>query len=280
MPYINDISIDDEDSLGLETKKLNTEAAGNKIDIAVIRLPMISNFTDFLPLELQPEIEVRYITTPAKIGTPDLIIIPGSKNTISDMKFLRESGFETFLKNAGEKNIPLMGICGGYQMLGNTIDDPQGIEGPPQKIKGLELLPIDTILHPEKELAQVSGAFTGNIPFLPEDIKFKGYEIHSGKTATPPETALIKITERSGITCSEPAGTCSGNGLVFGCYIHGFFDIQEVREAFIEWLGHDKGLKSQKIDSSIDKYDKLTDIFQKNIDMERLISVLDLEYIR
>lgn len=241
MPYLNGLAIEDEDGMSLDAADRDSRGIDpSLIDVAVIRLPRISNFTDFLALENTPGIALRYVSNPRKLGKPDLIIIPGSKNTIGDMRFLRESGFEPRLQAARNARIPIFGICGGYQMLGEMIEDPDGVEGETREIRGLGFLPLKTVLSGDKELAQVAGE-TLSLSFAKSGAKFKGYEIHMGETFRVNgegrgEDAPIIVTTRGELQCRELRGAASTDGLVFGCYVHGFFDESSIRTSLLAWL--------------------------------------------
>ncbi|MCK5844724.1 MAG: cobyric acid synthase, partial [Victivallales bacterium] len=212
MPYLNGLAIEEEDGMSLDSADRDSRGLDpSLIDVAVVRLPRISNFTDFLALENTPGINLRYVSNPRKLGKPDLIIIPGSKNTIGDMRFLRESGFEARLMTARNAHVPIFGICGGYQMLGERIADPDGVEGDTREIRGLGFLQLDTVLRGDKELSQVSGE-TLSLPFAESGAEFKGYEIHMGETSRADgegrgeESAPIIVTTRGELECREYRG--------------------------------------------------------------------------
>ncbi|NOY74812.1 MAG: cobyric acid synthase [Kiritimatiellaeota bacterium] len=242
LPYFRNLTIEEEDAMSLEGADRGCRPDDpSKIDIAVVRLPRISNFTDFLALENSPGVAVRYVSDPRKLGSPDLIIIPGSKNTIADMRFLRESGFENRLNAARNSRIPVFGICGGYQMLGEKISDPEGVESGDRVIRGLGFLLSETTLTNGKELSRVSGEIR-NLPFASAGTRFIGYEIHMGETRPVGENvddgppAPILVTSRGGESVSEFRGGVSDDGPVFGCYAHGFFDEESVRTPLLSWL--------------------------------------------
>jgi adenosylcobyric acid synthase len=240
MPYLNGLAIEEEDGLSLDSPDRESRGIdSSSLDVAVIRLPRISNFTDFLALENTPGITLRYVSNPRKLGKPDLIIIPGSKNTIGDMIFLRESGFEARLLTARNARVPIFGICGGYQMLGDSIADPDGVEGETREIRGLGFLPVDTVLRGDKELSQVVGE-TLSLPFAESGAEFKGYEIHMGETSRADgdfsKSAPLILTTRGDRQCREYRGAVSDDGLIFGCYVHGFFDESSIRMPLLAWL--------------------------------------------
>ena len=279
LPYVKDLKLDEEDSLGLEkrNKKLSTKLE-NMLDVAVIRLPHISNYTDFLPFEAHPQISTRYVEKADDLETPDLIILPGSKATCSDMKYLNDSNFSRNIINANRNGTPIIGICGGYQILGKSISDPLKIEGNIKDIKGLGLLDIETVLNSNKELSQVSGKVNSNFSFASnttdtsKDINFYGYEIHSGRTINSSEEKPVQIEKRGKRDCSESVGSVSKDKTVFGCYVHGFFDSSELFNKITKFLADKKNIKIEKY-QVIDKdsiYDQLADLLEKNILLEGL----------
>jgi L-threonine-O-3-phosphate decarboxylase len=300
LPFIKDLRIEEEDSLGLEERKKRTvisnqwsvisnqqdnlksknksEVGNLKLEIAVIRLPRISNYTDFLTFETLENVELSYIENPKDLGNPDIIFIPGTKNTCSDMQFLRDSGFEKKIKDAYESETPIFGICGGYQMLGKKISDPHGVEGKPGSIQGLALLPVKTVLEKNKELSQVSGLVRISMPFANSGIPFIGYEIHMGKTipsgrnSKSAKSAVLKINRKLGREFSGSDGCVSSDGLVFGTYIHGIFDKKEMRDSLIKWLCSRKGINPDNIiqggaNDSEESFEKLADMVEKHLDL-------------
>lgn len=263
VPHIN-CSIEDEDSL---SHKLEKKTNTGIIDIAVIRLPKVSNFTDFDVFEQYDDVSVRYVSYANGLGDPDIIFIPGTKSTVSDMKWLRESGMETALKNFSEVGKPIFGICGGYQILGKEISDPFNSEGG-GKIAGLGLLDCKTTFGIEKKQKRVTGNFnkiTGFFSCL-SGVKFYGYEIHMG------------ATENIGNTLTEFGGSFKGN--VAGCYVHGIFDSAEVSEKLVKKLFEEKGLEyiGRCIDRRIyreEQFDILADTVRANLDMEKIYRIIE-----
>lgn len=262
VPYIN-CDIEDEDSL---SEKLENHSKG-LIDIAVIRLPRISNFTD-LDAFLQYEgVSVRYVSKASELSEPDMIIIPGTKSTISDMKWLRESGLEAAVKKCASRGMPVFGICGGYQMLGQKIIDSAGAEGGGM-IDGMGLFNSRTEFLSEKKRCRTEGTFDniGGIFSCLTGVHFSGYEIHMGETVSE-EKALL---------------SCGGaqNKNVYGCYIHGIFDSEEVSERIVKTLYERKGLTygGEKINRKKYKemqYDILADEVRKNIDMKLIYKIIE-----
>ena len=263
IPYVY-VDIDDEDSLSTRF----TRNTGRKdIDLAVIRLPRISNFTDFAPFERFENVSVRYVEKVSDLHDPDMIMLPGTKSTIADLKWLRESGLEAAILKAASAGTPIFGICGGYQMLGRSVSDPEQVEAAGiSEISGMRLLDMDTLFLGEKVQTQTEGIFE-NIPGLLaclNGLAYQGYEIHMGRS----------IERRSAVTCV---------GNVYGSYIHGIFDAPGVAEAILGTLCRKKGLDPARLGSFDPKaykeaqYDKLADAVRSGLDMELVYRVLNRE---
>ena len=227
VPYLK-VDIEDEDSL---SDRLQQKNAVKPLDVAILRLPHISNFTDFMPLEPHPLLGVRYVQTTRELGTPDLVILPGTKNTIDDLLWLRQCGLEAAVLKLAAQGTPVLGVCGGYQMLGHTLADPDGEEsGTPCTLRGLALLPTDTVFNAEKQLRQTH-ATAEAIPFA--GAKLTGYEIHTGRT-------VVEGTPFDTLADGQPEGCV--NGSVFGTYLHGLFDTGELTEKLTVFLCKQKGI--------------------------------------
>lgn len=227
VPYLR-VELDDEDSLA---PRLGNNAVSKPIDIAVIRLPHISNFTDFAPLETHPLLGVRCVDRAAKLGVPDLVILPGTKCTMDDLLWLREGGLEAAVQKLAANGTPVLGVCGGYQMLGERIEDASGIEGSVPFLRGMGLLPCVTAFQPEKTLTRVRATVTGG----PMDgAALDGYEIHMGVTEV-----------RGAPFCRLESGTLYGcrQENVFGTYLHGLFDSNAATNMLADWLCERKGIK-------------------------------------
>ncbi|MDZ5695878.1 cobyric acid synthase [Chelativorans sp. M5D2P16] len=214
-----------EDALALTQKHVSYEGRG-RIRIAVPILPHISNFDDFDPLEAEPEVElVRVWPGAALPGDAALVLLPGSKSTISDLAALRQAGFDIDIRAHLRRGGFVVGLCGGFQMLGRTISDPNGIEGPPGTVEGLGLLNVATVLSAEKTLRPSEGRTA-------DGISFKGYEMHMGRTTGPDCTRpFARLAE------GRADGAVSANGQVFGTYMHGLFADDRQRSAWLERLG-------------------------------------------
>lgn len=276
IPYFY-LDIDDEDSL---TERFDKQSAPGLIDIVVIRLPRISNFTDFAPLECIDGVSVRYVSQPADFGNPDAVMIPGSKNTIGDLLWMRQSGLETKVIRHHSQGKLVFGICGGYQMMGTEIHDPEGVEQQGEVI-GMGLLPMRTTFHPEKTRTRVSGHF-GKIEGLLKELSgaaVEGYEIHMGSS-----TALCPCQPLLSLVDERQPGAVKSDGLshdcAYGCYVHGIFDKAEVTQVILRALAIQKGDDPEQINSvdraayKEEQYDKLADIIRANLDMKKIYEVI------
>jgi len=275
VPYA-DVDIEEEDSLAEELSKKNITG---QIDIAVIRLPKLSNFTDFQSLAMEKEVSVRYVERTSELGNPDVIILPGTKNTINDLKWLRESGLEGRVLRQVERGTFLLGICGGYQMLGKEIVDENGMEseGRGRSIKGMGLLPVKTFFASEKARNRVEG-YTGTFEGKLQKIsgkKVSGYEIHMGCSERSEEKATSFFAHDG-----KEDGCVKGS--VAGTYLHGLFDEEEFREAFLDMICEEKGIdRTGEEELTYEQYreaqyDKLADILRESLDMEEIYRVLGL----
>ncbi len=265
-----DVDIEDEDSL---SERFGRSAADAAVDIAVIRLPRISNFTDFAALEATPGVGIRYAGSAAELGDPDMVIIPGTKNTISDLKWMRECGVEAAVKKLAARGRVVFGLCGGYQMLGEHICDAVEAEGGGE-IAGMGLLPVETEFTAEKRRTRVcakalktNGAFSGM-----EGADLEGYEIHMGKTSLCAGATPLLMMDNG-----DMDGCAQGN--VYGSYLHGFFDSSGCRDAVIQALCARKGVRldEQPFDLKAHKerqYDLLAEAVRAHLDMELIYKIL------
>ena len=279
VPYMQ-LDLEDEDSL---TERLNREKEVGLIDIAVIRLPRISNFTDFNVLESFSGVSLRYVEKVSQLKKPDMIVLPGTKNTMKDLSWLRQSGMEAAILKAKENGAVIFGICGGYQMLGETLSDPRGIEEG-GSMRGMGLLPEDTMFAGEKTRTRVRGKFgklEGVLARL-SHLPLEGYEIHMGvsrsKQNTMQAVTMIKdqCEEDSLLKCD---GAQADN--VYGSYVHGIFDKEGVARGVIEALAKAKGVALEHL-SSFDygkykesQYDLLADTLRQYLDMEQIYKILE-----
>ena len=275
-PYMQ-ISLEDEDSL---TERFDRKQEVGLIDLAVIRLPRISNFTDFNPLESIPGVSLRYIKRPDELQNPDMIFLPGTKNTMEDLRWMRESGMEAAILKKASQGTFVFGICGGYQMLGETLSDPCGVEAG-GTMRGMGLLPMDTVFAENKTRTRVSGTFgmlDGDLSPL-SGTRLEGYEIHMGETVlkgdAKPSTQIRDSVSRT----EKEDGAYRKN--VCGTYVHGVFDREETAAAMIRLIGQKKGIDvsaMQGVDFAAFKesqYDLLASELRRHLDMERIYEILE-----
>ena len=268
VPYLK-VDIEDEDSL---SQRLEMRDGKKPLDAAIIRLPHLSNFTDFMPLEQHPLLGVRYVSNTHELGAPDLILLPGTKNTVDDLLWLRQCGLETALLKLAAKGTPVLGVCGGYQMLGHTLADPDGEEsGTPCTLRGLALLPTDTVFNAEKQLRQTH-ATAEAIPFA--GAKLTGYEIHAGRTTVQGSPFCI-------LADGTPEGCVQAN--VFGTYLHGLFDTGELTEKLTAFLCKKKGISPADAPLlSMEQYrqqqfDLLADGVRAALDMDAVYAAMGMD---
>ena len=267
VPYLK-VDIEDEDSL---STRLDAGRTVHPLDAAILRLPHISNFTDFMPLEQHPLLGVRYVQNTRQLGTPDLIILPGTKNTVDDLLWLRQSGLEAALLKLAANGTPVLGVCGGYQMLGETLADPEGTEsGTVQTVRGLGLLPTHTVFTGQKHRTQDTAAVTA-APFA--GAALTGYQIHTGRTEVQ---GLPFCTQADG----HPEGCVQGD--VFGTYLHGLFDTGELTEKLVEFLCKRKGIRPESAalipmeQYRQQQFDRLADGVRSALDLDALYAAMGL----
>ena len=261
IPWMH-VDIDDEDSL---SGRFTGSEQVKDIDIAVIRLPRISNFTDFSPFEQYPNVSLRYVERTRDLHSPDLIIIPGTKSTISDLLWMRENGLEASILKAASSGTPVFGICGGFQMLGKKIMDPDHlVSATVEKIDGMGMLDMETIFRPEKVQSQTAGTVSGagGIFRSLNGLRYEGYEIHMGRN-------------------NDPGNVILSSGSVYGTYIHGFFDAPEISAEMLKALCDKKGIPFEKLNASDPKshrqrqYDLLAETVRKDLNMDMIYRILE-----
>jgi adenosylcobyric acid synthase len=268
LPWYNHIQIEPEDSVVIESPRKVAIKNNQKPAVAVIRLPHISNFTDFDPLLTANNLDVHFLEKMQSLAAFRAVILPGSKNTRFDLNWLQTSGWAKALSRYLNANGHLLGICGGYQMLGKAVHDPTGIEGRPGSSKGLGLLPVETVLKAPKTTTLTRFVWNGRMG--------AGYEIHMGQTTRTGGTPLFKITERNHKPGRDEEGCISSAAKVMGTYIHGLFDNPEILKC---WLSH-IGLPDVDvpdvggIEARNGQYDLLAEHFEKHVDVERIIKMV------
>ena len=282
IPYLPDLGIDDEDSVSLDDKVVTEDKSNAPIKIAVIQTPKISNFTDFDALSREDDVNLYYVKEGEEIGEVDLILLPGSKNTTEDMLYLRHSGMEEAIKKAHAKGTPIIGICGGYQMLGEKISDPYHTASDNDSVKGLGFLPMETIFAEKKLTSQVK-AKCFKWHFMGESLEVDdlfGYEIHMGETCFTKECLNpFLITQRAGKDVEIAEGLINDEGNVMGAYIHGIFDNDKYRRGLINILRKRKNLEPLPVSVNYaaakqHAYNRLAQTVRENLDMEKLRQII------
>jgi len=264
VPYFDEArKLPAEDALGLrDLLKSGSPVRNEKLTIAVPMLPRISNFDDLDPLRNDSDVSVEMIERGRAIpANADLILLPGSKSTIDDLAALRAEGWDIDIRAHVRRGGRVLGLCGGYQMLGTSISDPHGIEGPARRVEGLGLLDVETTLGPEKRLANVEGTLRAS------GAPFSGYEMHVGETTGAD-------LERPFLTFSDGRndGAISQDGRVAGCYVHGLFSSDAARAAFLSELG--VRAAGESYEATVDRVlDRLADHLAKHIDIEQLLKL-------
>lgn len=281
VPYFK-IRIPDEDSVVLnETEEKAAVSSVEKLDVAVIRLPYISNFTDFDALQDEPDVSVRYVTETDNIGRPDLLILPGSKNTLADLRFLHETGLGDQICKLCAEEVPLIGICGGYQMMGRSVKDPLHTESELEEVSGLGLLPMVTEFYPQKHTVQSKGIILADTGFFQACTgeTVVGYEIHMGRsTFDEGHAPLFKLTSNG-----ETAGDGLQSGTAYGTYLHGIFDNDSLRTALLVWLwkrrGQNRPVQATLSQSALREsaFNELADIVRQSVDLERVRAIMGLD---
>lgn len=280
-PYLH-IEVEDEDSL---TERFERKEEIGLIDIAVIRIPRISNFTDFNPFEKMSGVSLRYVSSVNDLKDPDMIIIPGTKNTMEDLLWMRQNGLEAAIQKAAAAGRVIFGVCGGYQMMGETLSDPHGVEAG-GRIRGMGLLPMDTVFSEQKTRTRAEGRF-GKVGGILEGLtgtEITGYEIHMGVSTfrgdAEDASSLTEIEDSNRETVQYKAdGAQKGN--VYGSYVHSIFDRELVADRIIEAIGKAKGIDTTEM-TGVDyqtfkesQYDILAAELRKHLDLKKIYEILD-----
>ncbi len=285
LPYLPALRIADEDSLSLDHRRLRRVAAAGELDVAVVRLPRIANFDDFDPLDQEPGVALRFVETADSLAGADLVIVPGSKSTAADLAWLRRSGMAEAITARARRGQPVLGICGGCQMLGVSIEDPDAVESPEPTVSGLGLLPIRTRFRRDKVTAQVK-AHPATACFLSEGLapttELRGYEIHMGlvEPAAGGRRYPFDIVERNARALEIPDGAVSAEGRVVGTMIHGLFENDRLRAAMLLALRRARGLPEPAATpgrpDKQSEYDRLATAFREHVDLPMLERIAGL----
>ena len=299
VPYLRDLRIAAEDAVALEERGTRgveggvstpgeatysaRRAPGTALDIAVVRLPRISNFDDFDPLVAEPDVRLRFVQRREELGRPDLVILPGTKATIADLAWLRESRLAAEVQTAAAAGAAVFGVCGGYQMLGTEVRDPGHVEATEDAAAGLGLLPVVTEFEPVKATHQVEGEVCAGDGLLAGcvGLPVRGYEIHMGRTAPRAggTGAVVTLRSRSGLPCEERDGALGHDGWVAGTYLHGFFDNDALRAGMLANVARRKGRPFHPgvpLDRAAE-YDRLADCLRAELKLPALREIIGLE---
>lgn len=275
VPWLRDHGVAEEDSAGLDDPArhpVRGAAADPQVDIAVIRLPRIANFDDFDPLAAEEGVRVRFVGTPEALGRPAAIILPGTKHTLADLAWLRAVGLAEALLDLARCGTALIGICGGYQMLGRAIRDPHGVEGGGEAA-GLGLLPVEVVFGQEKVTQQATARPLGRWPWLKTAEPLAGYEIHAGEATTP--TPLLALERQDGSRASD--GACAADGRIWGTHLHGLFHNDGFRRAWLSSLGwRPSGSELSYRQHKAAGYDRLADALEAALDVRQLDAIIGL----
>lgn len=281
LPYEQDLWIEEEDAVALES--LPSVSSGNHLDIAVILLPRISNATDFQILAQEQLVRVRMVRRVEEFGSPDLLILPGTKSTLSDLEFLKRKGLAEKIQDYAGRGGRVLGVCGGFQMLGETLEDPDGVESSLPVQKGLSLLPVSTRFFPAKTLRRVKGRVRGEIFSLPVEGELLGYEIHMGETERGEGVRpFCETCPAEGQGTWKAEGAVHPSGRILGTYLHGLFDETDFRTAFLSALWKSTGKKRSQGLNTVPSlaffreknYRRLARLLQQHLDLDFLDSWL------
>ncbi len=275
LPFVRDLLIDEEDAIPAWQHR----AAANGVphlDVAVIWYPRISNFTDLSPLAADPNVSLRYVAQANRLGNPDCIVLPGSKNTLDDLAYLVDQGLDRAIVRAAESGTSVLGICGGFQMMGRQVHDPHGVESARGEMKGLGLFDCVTTLRRDKTTRPVTRTAVAN-PVLPEGVRLTGYEIHMGETVFGTDSpALFNPVDGED---PRPLGVTDVDGARVGTYAHGFLDDDGLRNAYLAGVRRRRGLAEPQTPFDYrafreEQLDRLARLVEESIDMERLHAIV------
>ncbi len=275
VPWVTDLNLPEEDGVALDSYNAMSNA-GSAIDIAIIRVPRISNFDDFDPFLQEPGVRIRYVTRVRDLGSPDAIILPGTKTTMPDLAWLQDRGFDSAIADYAQNGGTVVGICGGYQMLGTSVTDPDYVESDLERIAGLGLLPVETAFVGEKATFRSEAkVHAENIPWLDDDVddNVTAYEIHMGQSTSA--SNWLTIEKRSSQPVQHADGAISPDGKIWGCYLHGLFANHGFRRAWLKSLGWEEPTTQiVELDAALDR---LADVVEAEIDIDVVLNDLGLK---
>lgn len=270
VPWVHNHGLPEEDSVALDHRPHATGAFAG-VDVAVVRFPRIANFDDFDPLVREPGVRLRYVDDATKLGDPDVIVLPGTKSTIADLRWLRERSFHVAVAASVRRGAALVGICGGFQMLGDAIDDPFGVESDEGHVEGLGLLAVTTRFEKEKQTRQTAATLAGLDGLLAGTAgnRLEGYEIHAGQTGIAGPGALRADDGRA-------LATIDAGGWIFGCYLHGLFHSRPFRQAVLANVARRRHkVYDPSPADEVDPFDRVADVLRSSLDLPTLHRLID-----
>lgn len=271
--WIIDPQLPEEDSVALDRRDDRDNSLFVGVDVAIVRFPRIANFDDFDALEAEPDVRVRYVTDPRRLGEPDLIILPGTKATRDDLAWMRATGLDAALAAARESGARVIGVCGGYQVLGDRIDDPNGFEGEPGSAPGLGWLPLQTRFGEGKVTRQSAMTVTSGAGILAvvSGVRMEGYEIHAGDTQVAEHAVAARMDDGSAI------GAISADGAVFGCYLHGLFAADAFRQGILRQIASERSKRyAPGVQLGADAaFDRLADVLRSSLNLPAILGLVE-----
>ncbi len=277
IPFDAELFVDEEDAIPHHSPPVVYNHP-SVVDVAIVQLPHLANFTDFSPLVSDPGVAVRYVRSPVQAGCPDLLILPGTKNTIGDMHFIHEMGWKPYLQSFHKEGGLILGVCGGFQMLGTRLSDPDHIESNMGEIEGLGFIDATTVMESEK-ITRRSIRLTLSSSIFEPGLEVDGYEIHSGRTHYQKE--YPRLFQHSNGDCPTDLGICTEEGGVIGTYLHGFLDNDPIREGFLNYVRQRKDLPPPEERFNYREFrsrqlNRLADLVTQSIDMNEVKRIIGL----
>jgi len=276
IPFDAELFVDEEDAIPhISSPLINSHPS--VVDIAIVQFPHIANFTDFSPLVSDPAVAVRYVRSPVQAGNPDLLILPGTKNTIGDLQFMQDMGWGRYARDFHEQGGLILGLCGGFQMLGTRLLDPEHIESPIESIEGLGFIQASTTMEHEKiTRRKIRPTLSSHI--FEQGLEVDGYEIHSGRTQFEKDYPLLFKASNS--DCPHSLGLCNEEGNVIGTYLHGFLDNDPIRESFLKYVRERRDLPSPEEQFNYREFrsrqlDRLADLVGQSLDMDQIKEIIN-----
>jgi adenosylcobyric acid synthase len=271
IPFITQHLIPDEDAAAIVESPPEDDGL---LDAVVIHLPHISNFDDFDALRAEPGVHVRFVNHPDQLGRPDVVFLPGTKNTLGDLDWLFVNGLADRIKSLASEGCSIVGFCGGFQMLGSRVADEHGLESGITHLPGLELLPLNTQLQPEKVVTRSKARLISESGFFKalQGTLVEGYEIHLGRSRCA--DALMQIVSRQDQAISAPDGASSPDGRIWGCHLHGLLENDRFRRVWLESLGV-RPSPSSFVELRGQAYDHLADVLQECLDIDLLDRIIE-----